>query len=50
MSAKAVTERLKLVSELTRLCVSLGTAKIESNRVVARKPKTRKQRHPKAAK
>ena len=29
MSAKAVTARLKLVSELRRLCLSLGTAKVE---------------------
>ena len=29
MSAEAVTARLKLVSELRRLCLSLGTAKIE---------------------
>ncbi len=30
MSAEAVTSRLKLVSELLRLCLKLGTAKIES--------------------
>ena len=29
MSAEAVTARLKLVSQLRRLCLSLGTAKIE---------------------
>jgi hypothetical protein len=29
MSAAAVTARLKLVSELRRLCLSLGAAKIE---------------------
>ena len=28
MSASAVTARLRLVSELRRLCLSLGTAKI----------------------
>jgi hypothetical protein len=28
MSAAAVTARLRLVSELRRLCLSLGTAKI----------------------
>lgn len=28
MSAPAVTARLKLVSQLRRLCLSLGTAKI----------------------
>jgi hypothetical protein len=30
MSAEAVTARLKLVSELRRLCLKLGTAKVES--------------------
>ena len=30
MSAEAITSRLKLVSELLRLCLKLGTAKIES--------------------
>ena len=30
MSAEAITARLKLVSELRRLCLKLGTAKIES--------------------
>ena len=29
MSAAAVTARLKLVSQLRRLCLSLGTAKLE---------------------
>jgi hypothetical protein len=29
MSAQAVTARLKLVSQLRRLCLSLGTAKIK---------------------
>jgi hypothetical protein len=29
MSAAAVTARLKLVSQLRRLCISLGTAKID---------------------
>jgi hypothetical protein len=33
MSAKAVTARLKLVSELRRLCLSLATAKVEPRRV-----------------
>ena len=28
MSAEAVTSRLKLVAELNRLCLKLGTAKI----------------------
>jgi hypothetical protein len=36
MSAEAVTARLKLVSELRRLCLALGTAKI--------KPRTEKKR------
>lgn len=30
MSREAVTARLKLVSELRRLCLSLGTAKIST--------------------
>jgi hypothetical protein len=30
MSAEAVTARLKLVSQLRRLCLSLGTAKIRT--------------------
>jgi len=34
MSAKAVTARLKLVSELRELCLLLGTAKIESKPAV----------------
>ena len=29
MSAEAVTARLKLVSQLRRLCLSLGTARIK---------------------
>ena len=29
MSAEAVTARLKLVSQLRRLCLSLGTAKVD---------------------
>jgi len=29
MSAAAVTARLKLVSQLRRLCLSLGTAKVD---------------------
>jgi hypothetical protein len=34
MSAEAVTARLKLVSQLRRLCLSLGTAKIRTqNRI-----------------
>jgi hypothetical protein len=30
MSSKAITTRLKRVSQLRRLCLSLGTAKIKS--------------------
>lgn len=36
MSAEAVTMRLKLVSELRDLCLSLGTAKIETKPAVER--------------
>ena len=32
MSAEAVTSRLKLVSELRRLCLKLGNAKIRPRR------------------
>jgi hypothetical protein len=34
MSAEAVTARLKLVSELRRLCLSLGTAQIRTKPLV----------------
>jgi hypothetical protein len=34
MSAEAVTARLKLVSQLRRLCLSLGTAKIRTQPLV----------------
>ncbi len=34
MSAAAVTARLKLVSQLRRLCLSLGTAKIRTQPLV----------------
>ena len=37
MSAKAVTARLKLVSELRELCLLLGTAKIVSKPEVKRR-------------
>ena len=33
MSAAAITARLRLVSELTKLCLSLKTAKIEQREV-----------------
>jgi len=36
MSAEAITARLKLVSELRRLCLSLGTAKIKPRALVER--------------
>jgi hypothetical protein len=38
MSAKAVTARLKLVSELRELCLLLGTAKIEPKPPTKRRP------------
>jgi predicted transcriptional regulator len=34
MSREAVTARLKLVSELRRLCLSLGAAKIKNESLV----------------
>ena len=34
MSREAVTSRLKLVSQLRRLCLSLGTAKIRNRPLV----------------
>ena len=40
MSAEAVTARLKLVSQLRRLCLSLGTAKIRTQ-PLARTPDVR---------
>ncbi len=42
MSAKAVTARLKLVSELRELCLLLGTAKIES-KPIKRPQSTKRQ-------
>ena len=39
MSAEAVTARLKLVSELRRLCLALGTAKIRSHKDRTQKKK-----------
>jgi hypothetical protein len=51
MSAKAVTARLKLVSELRRLCLSLGTAKVEARSVASHKNvKKGAQKSPKEAK
>jgi hypothetical protein len=47
MSAEAVTMRLKLVSELRDLCLSLGTAKIETKPAAKRvgvKKRTAKRR------
>jgi len=43
MSAKAVTDRLKLVSELRELCLLLGTAKIESKPEVKHRQSKRRQ-------
>ena len=44
MSAEAVTARLKLVSQLRRLCLSLGTAKIKASHPVEHQDrKTTKQ-------
>jgi hypothetical protein len=43
MSAEAVTARLKLVSQLRRLCLSLGTAKIKTQPLV----KTSEVKNPK---
>ena len=45
MSAEAVTARLKLVSQLRRLCLSLGAAKINTEPQV----KTSDVRNPKPA-
>ena len=36
MSAEAVTARLKLVSQLRRLCLSLATAKVDSQPLAKR--------------
>jgi hypothetical protein len=36
MSAAAITARLKLVSQLRRLCLSLGAAKIDSRPLMSR--------------
>ena len=43
MSAAAVTARLKLVSQLRRLCLSLGTAKLDP-RPAARNEDVRKSK------
>ena len=51
MSAKAVTARLKLVSELRRLCLSLGNARVEPRPVASHKDvKKGSQKSPKEAK
>ena len=52
MSAAAVTARLKLVSQLRRLCLSLGTAKVdpqpgESNEKVKHKREQEPQKESK---
>jgi hypothetical protein len=41
MSAEAVTARLKLVSQLRRLCLSLGTAKIKTRDPVTAEQRTK---------
>jgi hypothetical protein len=46
MSAKAITARLKLVSELLRLCLSLGTAKVDSRREEVSSRFTNSQKRP----
>jgi hypothetical protein len=43
MSAEAVTARLKLASQLRRLCLSLGTAKIKTQHPVAIEQRTKIQ-------
>jgi len=45
MSAKAVTTRLKLVSELRELCLLLGTAKIESQTTAKRRQVRKRKLH-----
>ena len=43
MSAKAVTARLRLASDLRDLCLLLGTAKIESKPAAKRQPVKKRQ-------
>jgi hypothetical protein len=49
MSAEAVTARLKLVSQLRRLCLSLGTAKIKAQAVGNNDEKTNSERRQESA-
>jgi hypothetical protein len=49
MSAEAVSARLKLVSQLRRLCLSLGTAKITHRQPVESENSKNIQPQPKAA-
>jgi hypothetical protein len=46
MSAPAVTARLKLVSQLRRLCLSLGTAKIEPRPLTGEKGMKQSEQKP----
>jgi hypothetical protein len=46
MSAVAVTARLKLVSQLRRLCLSLGTAKVDPQPASRREDAKRNERKP----
>ena len=43
MSAKAVTARLKLVSDLRELCLLLGTAKIEPKPATKMRPRRKRE-------
>ena len=47
MSAEAVTARLKLVSQLRRLCLSLGTAKLRPQHQVGSEDRKNIQPAPK---
>jgi hypothetical protein len=42
MSAAAITARLKLVSQLRRLCLSLGTAKVHPRQMSSQERVTKK--------
>lgn len=50
MSAEAVTARLKLVSQLRRLCLSLGTAKVEGASETRQKEEQQSQKARKKSK
>jgi hypothetical protein len=49
MSARAVTARLKLVSQLRRLCLSLRSAKVEARPVPERENLNKSTKAPKAS-